>query len=65
MKNTQKVFAVHPGWCKTDMGTDNGKQNAPRSSMEGATFICNLLEGDQKSGGFYFEERESNYDTCK
>lgn len=46
-----KVTSVHPGWVKTDLGTDA----APLTITEGAQTITELATGQygQESGGFY------------
>ena len=61
VKPTQTVIPMHPGWCKTDMGGEN----APLPSLEGATHIYNLVEGEYKSGAFYSMGKESDYYKCE
>ena len=57
------VFAVHPGWCKTEMGGEN----APLEVGEGAERIIYLLElpdtvNKEFQGKFFDENKVSPLD---
>ena len=52
LKDTKiKVNSAHPGWVKTDMGTDAAPMEIPEGAKTGVALA--LLGGDGPSGGFF------------
>jgi len=52
LKDTRiKVNSAHPGWVKTDMGTDAAPMEIPEGGKTGVALA--LLEDDGPSGGFF------------
>jgi len=61
-KRNVKVNCVHPGWCKTEMGTER----APNTYLYGAEPPIWLSEftserDDSLSGNFYYEKTLSQF----
>ena len=52
LKDTKiKVNSAHPGWVKTDMGTDAAPMEIPEGAKTGVELA--LLGGDGPTGGFF------------
>jgi len=52
LKDTKiKVNSAHPGWVKTDMGTDAAPMEIPEGAKTGVELA--LLGGDGPNGGFF------------
>eukprot|EP01015_Nassula_variabilis_P018476 TRINITY_DN300_c0_g1_i2.p1 TRINITY_DN300_c0_g1~~TRINITY_DN300_c0_g1_i2.p1 ORF type:complete len:226 (+),score=44.65 TRINITY_DN300_c0_g1_i2:22-699(+) len=63
VKETQQAIAVHPGWCKSDMGGSN----APKSAEDGANAILYCVYGIPfgkeagANGQFFIENKAVSY----
>ncbi len=54
LKDTKiKVNSAHPGWVKTDMGTDAAPMEIPDGAKTGVTLA--LLSDDGPTGGFFHQ----------
>ena len=53
LKDTKiKVNSAHPGWVKTDMGTDAAPMEVPEGAKTGIELA--LLDADGPTGGYYY-----------
>jgi len=62
LRSTQQVYCISPGWCHTDMGTDQGLLSAE----EGADIPVYLVElpfvrNDEINGKLIHERKVLNF----
>jgi len=57
MKKTQQLYVLTPGWCKTELGTDNAP-DSPDMGAETPVFLVELpYKVDPKYDSLFFENK--------